>query len=69
MIHLTEDDTTSSSRIFIKILFQVCEGLAEGWLGAAWQMAACALVRSDRWVLYCLPSCLPACRSWLRRWA
>jgi hypothetical protein len=23
VIHLTEDDTTSSSRIFIKILFQV----------------------------------------------
>jgi hypothetical protein len=28
VIHLTEDDTTSSSRIFIKILFQVC-----GWVG------------------------------------
>ena len=56
VIHLTEDDTTSSSRIFIKILFQV--GGRVGLLGwpdcrglAVWQEPASALP-FRRWVLH-----------------
>lgn len=36
-IRITEDDTTSSSRIFIKILFQV-------WIGLQWGKHPCCII-------------------------
>ena len=36
VIRLNEDDTTSSSRIFIKILFQVQKIIVRSWLKSIW---------------------------------